>query len=139
MNFLDHLSVWLRTSLSKAEVDKIRGYSFNLIENGGEYSVELIGASIYDATDPDWACEEVFEGTPRSISIPEPIHEGSLESCLANMKSYLGDYLSFGDENARMLKQAEGIAVGFVDGDLHTIYKAEQGGAGQPATRSESK
>lgn len=127
MNFLDHLSVWLRASLSDTDSREIRGYSFNLIETGGEYSVELIGASTFDEIDPDWACDEVFEGTPRSIPIPEPIHGGNWESCLTNMKSYLGDYLSFGDENARTLKRADGIAIGFVDGDLHTIYKAEQG------------
>jgi len=125
MNFLDHLSVWLRTSLSKAEPDKIRGYSFNLIENCGEYSVELIGTLIFDETDPDWVCEKVFEGTPRSISIPEPIHEGSRELCLKNMRSYLEAYLSFGDENAGILQQADGIVVGFVDDDQHTIYKAQ--------------
>ena len=139
MNFLDHLSVWLRASLASADTEQIGGYSFNLIENGGDYSIELIGAPSFDEADPDWACDETFEGTPRSISIPEPIHEGSWESCLKNMKSLLIDYLSFGDENATILKKADGITIGFVDGDLHTIHKAEQGGAGQPPTPVESK
>ncbi|MEM1221687.1 MAG: hypothetical protein AAGH40_02915 [Verrucomicrobiota bacterium] len=138
MNFLDHISVWLRTSLSSANADKIKGYSFNLIENGGEYSVELIGASEFDANDPDWPCEEIFEATPRSIPIPEPVHEGNWESCLTNMATNLRDYLSFGDQSAQILKRADGIAVGFVDGELQIIHPAEQAGGHQPPTRPES-
>ena len=132
MNFLDQLSVWLRSSLADVDTDKIRGYAFNLVENGGDYSVELIGAAIFDEDDPDWACEEEIEATPRSIPVPEPIHKGSWESCLANMQSILTDFLSFGDASAQILKSADGVAIGFVDGDLEVIHKAEQGADAKP-------
>jgi hypothetical protein len=123
MNFLDQLFTWLQSSFTAQDTTEIRGYCFNLIENGGEFAVELIGAPEFDEEDPDWACEEAFVSTPRSIPIPQPIHEGHWEKCLANMMKVLSDYLEFDDANAQILKKADGVSTGFVDGDLVTIFR----------------
>ncbi|MBT7299175.1 MAG: hypothetical protein HN849_06675 [Victivallales bacterium] len=123
MNFLDQLFTWLQASFANQDTSEIRGYSFNLVENGGEFSVELIGSPEFDDEGPDWACDEVFVGTPRSIPIPQPIHEGHWEKCLENMVRVLSDYLECGDVNAQILKRAEGTSTGFVDGELVTIFR----------------
>ncbi|MCO8120133.1 hypothetical protein NHH03_00165 [Stieleria sp. TO1_6] len=125
MNFLDRLSVWLASSFSDSDTAAIRGYSFNLVENAGQFTVELIGAPTFDESDSDWACDEMFVGSPRSIPIPEAVHEGKWESCQENMSTILRDFLEFGDETARILKRADAVAVGFVDGELAVVYRAE--------------
>ena len=122
MNFSNQISIWLSSSLKEKEMDEVKAFSFNLIDNGGDFSVELIGASEFSEDDPDWACEEIWEANPRAIDIPEGIHENNWEKCLENMKRMISDFLDSGDLNAQALKEIEGIGIGFVDGDMDNSY-----------------
>ena len=94
MSFTDTFSEWIHQSIFAHEVSAIRGYAFNLIEDGGDFYIELIGSETFDEVDPDWACDEQFEASPRSIPIPSELHCSDWERCLENMRGVVTKYLA---------------------------------------------
>lgn len=101
----------------------IEGFSFNLIESCGDFSIELVGTASFDEDDQDWACDEIFEPNRRAISIPEKYSGLQWEICLDNMQTLLIDYMKSNEKGALVLQRAEGIGIGFVDGDLIVVKK----------------
>jgi hypothetical protein len=125
MSFDDSFETWLRTSLNKAVPESVRAFSFNLYESGSDlfpFGVELVGSPDFDAEDGDWACDEVWEATPRRLAIPATFSTSSWEACLANVKALVLRTLQ-DDTIGQVLRTREGIAVGFVDGDLDLIWQ----------------
>ena len=122
-NFESTFYKWINDSLSKKLPEDIEGFSFNLIENSGDFSVELVGTSSFDEDDQDWACDEIFEPNRRAISIPEKYSELQWESCLDNMQTLLINYIKSNEKGALVLQRAQGIGIGFVDGDLVVVKK----------------
>ena len=111
--------------LSGQNLARVQGFAFNLIEPAnGCFGIELIGAPAFSEDDPDWPCDEIFVASPRSISILGDTHSGDWQSCLAATKSTLRSIIDSDSEAAALLRQAQGIGVGFVDGDLETLYAA---------------
>ena len=122
-NFKSSFYKWVNESLSKKLPEGIEGFSFNLIENSGDFSVELVGTASFDEDDQDWACDEIFEPNKRSISIPEKYSGLQWESCLDNMQTLLISYMKSNEKGALVLQCAQGIGIGFVDGDLIVVKK----------------
>ena len=125
MSFESTLESWIVGALTGHDLAQVQGFAFNLMEPGnGGFGIELIGAPAFSEDDPDWPCDEIFEASPRSIPIPDDTHGGDWQSCLASTKSALKSIIDSGSEAAGLLRQAKGIGVGFVDGDLETLYVA---------------
>ena len=122
-NFKSSFYKWVNESLSKKLPEGIEGFSFNLIENCGDFSIELVGTASFDEDDQDWACDEIFEPNRRAISIPEKYSGLQWEVCLDNMQTLLIDYMKSNEKGALVLQRAEGIGIGFVDGDLIVVKK----------------
>lgn len=110
--------------MSTAIPKEVRAFSFNLYELDSDdlpFGVQLIGSSIFDIEDEDWACEQVWDATPRILEIPVTFSMNSWETCLANMKRLV---LAAMDQKTigETLKTREGVAIGFVDGDLDLVW-----------------
>lgn len=114
---------WIDSSLEGDVPSEIQGFCFNLIENGGSFSVELIGSSEFDEEDEDWACEEIFEAEQRVIEIPEDVSGDHWEKCLESMTTIIQDYLASNSSGAIKLNKVKGIGIGFVDGNLSLLTK----------------
>ncbi|MBB5320167.1 hypothetical protein [Marinobacter oulmenensis] len=123
MDFEQTLYEWINKSLVNGVPSQVKAFSFNLYETGSNFGIELIGASEFDEADPDWACEEVFEPEQRQLDIPLAYSGENWEQCLENMKSALSGYLQTNEPGAKVLKQAQGVGIGFVDGDLEVLTK----------------
>jgi hypothetical protein len=125
MSFDDSFKAWLRQSLDTAVPASVRAFSFNLYESENDdspFRVDLIGSPDFDLEDGDWACEEVWEATPGLLPIPAAFSTSSWQTCLANVKALVLRALedkAIGD----ILLTREGIAVGFVDGDLDLVWQ----------------
>ena len=123
MDFAEILSSWITTALKGRDLNPVKGLAFNLMEPGsGGFGVELIGSPTFSEDDPDWPCREIFVAYPRSITIPPEVHGGSWQSCLEAMTITLSEVLQSDSETSSLLKLADGIGVGFVDGDLLVIH-----------------
>ena len=124
MTFEDDFKNWLRDSTRTGVPASVRAFSFNLYELANTdwpFGVELIGCSDFDIEDSDWACENVWAATPRMLEIPVAFSSRSWETCLAAVKQLV---IAAAEEDSASdaLKSREGIAVGFVDGDLDLIW-----------------
>lgn len=112
---------WINESLSGGSPAHVKAFSFNLYETDVGFGIELIGASEFSPDNADWACEEVFEPKQRRINIPLSFSGESWQQCLEKMKSIISSYLQTGESGAKVLNQAQGVGIGFVDGDLEIL------------------
>lgn len=115
----NEFEAWLDAALEADLPDDIAAFNFNLYEDGDNlWSIELIGASRFDAEDPDWACEEVFTNREEPLCWSA---ETDWEEVLETMTQYVEKYLIDG-QYAALLKEYEAVGIGFVDGDLNIVY-----------------
>ncbi|TQK11052.1 hypothetical protein [Herbaspirillum sp. SJZ107] len=124
MTFEYDFKAWLIGSASTAVPASVRAFSFNLCElddDGSPFGVELIGSSEFDIEDLDWACDEVWAAAPRMLEIPVAFSSHSWELCLARVKQLVVAAIDE-DDAGEVFKTREGVAVGFVDGDLDLVW-----------------
>jgi len=124
MTFEEDFKTWLMDSVSTAIPASVRAFSFNLCELDDDFSpfgVELIGSIRFDIEDSDWACDEVWAATPRMLEIPIAFSSRSWEACLAGVKRLVVAAIDE-DGAGEVFKAREGVAVGFVDGDLDLVW-----------------
>lgn len=106
---------WVDCSLNTELSKDIVAFCFNLYDDGnGQWSVELVGTSSFDKDDSDWACNEVFDTRNYPLKWK---YKGSWKNVLSSVRSHLETYLKIG-KHASMLSSQQGIALGFVDGEL---------------------
>ena len=118
MNFENVFHSWANKNLVTTNA---QAYCFNLIENCGVYSIELVGTNSFDLQDEDQACDECFEASPRSLEIGEQFD--SWEICLRSMYDFLETYINSKEIGADILNKSKGVGVGFVDGNLEILKK----------------
>ncbi len=118
--FEDYLDENLNTIISLSDVVSI---AINLYELGDyNWSLEIIGAPIFDDGNADWACFEVFEVVTTRKNQLFWKEETDWENILKSKIKELENYLKTG-RFTRELKDCEAVAIGFVDGDLEIIYQ----------------
>ncbi|MBD5137345.1 MAG: hypothetical protein HDT39_15565 [Lachnospiraceae bacterium] len=114
---------WIDTVLEKDLPPETVAVAFNLYEDGdNNWSVELVGTSIFDANDEDWVCDEVFDTRDNPFEWNQDI---SWEDVLEEVTDILKKYLEEG-KHADKLKMYQGVGVGFVDGNVWILYQNEQ-------------
>lgn len=116
----EELSKWLDNALEAEIPDEVIAFGFNLYDDGDcRWSMELVGASEFDADDDDWLCNEVTDFDTRD----NPFRwekEAEWEEILADVINALKEYLDDG-KYADILKAKAGIGIGFVDGDVEIL------------------
>ena len=106
---------WLDKTLSREIPDSVVAFCFNIYEDADDkWSLELIGASSFDAEDSDWPCDEVF--TTRDNPLPW-FEDAECKQIQQEVQDIIKKYLERG-RFAYKLREKEGIALGFVDGNL---------------------
>jgi len=119
---------WINKSLKKAP-DSIKGFAFNLFQYPWlespepKYGIELIGSPVFSATDEDWACDEAFEAKPRSLEIPISYSTEEWGYCLHKMEKLVSSYMMSTETGVKTLTTADGVGIGFVDGNLRLLQK----------------
>ena len=123
--FENDFKIWLFESLRVNLPLEIKAFSFNLFEPAGDgkikFGIELIGSNTFDKDNGEWACNEIWEATNRQFFIPATYSTLEFEICLTKMKSLIELSLQSNIKISEKLKNYQGIAIGFVDGDLHPI------------------
>ena len=109
------LETWLNKVMQMTIPDNVVAFCFNLYEEVNKsWTLELIGASSFDTTNNDWACDEVFTTRDKPLTWND---NKERQDVLMMIKRLLKDYLEKG-KYGKVLKERQGLAVGFVDGDL---------------------
>ena len=105
-------------------------FCFNLYDESAdayntEFGIQLIASDKYDESDDEWACSEVWTSEEDMFYVDSSDEtDKSRENSRNFAKELISGYLESG-KYARILKGAEAVALGFVDGELETIYKSE--------------
>ena len=111
---------WLNDTLSQSIPAEVKAFCFNIYDDGDNtWSVELVGCSSFDENDADWACDEVFDNRDEPFAWEE---EADADHIFAGVKVMILQYLQDGAE-ADVLKNSQGVAMGFVDDDLELLLK----------------
>ncbi len=126
MCFKDGFIQWLTdASLDLPSENIPPAFSFNLSEpafvNGVKFSIEIIGASYFDASDEDWACDEIWQPKNRTLNIPITFSGENWEKCLSIMADMIQNLIDNNDSCIRNFKYSKGIGIGFVDGNLQLL------------------
>ena len=128
MKYEEQLKHWLSQSFEEHIPPDVVAYSFNLLEPAGipdvKFAIELVGTDRFKADDPDWACDEIWNPRNRIFAVPSTFSTTSWERCFLKIRKALCDILDSDEPFVKKLKQAQGIGVGFVDGDLEIIWKS---------------
>lgn len=118
------LSNWLDKTLEQELPEGIIAFNFNLYEgSAGTYDIQLIGADEFDEDDGDWVCTDYFTTGEDICYIKRTKDIEDWEEGLNYITKLVGQYLNEGI-NAYILKRANAIGIGFVDGDIEIIYRA---------------
>ena len=111
---------WLNDILKNDLPKGIKAINFNLYEDGNnKWSIELIGSSIFDENNDDWACNEVFTTRDNPFIL---VKESDWKAIEIIFKNLVEEYLKYG-KYASKLKKYTAIGIGFVDGDLSILYR----------------
>ena len=106
---------WLDRELRQTIPDGVVAYCINIYDGGnGRWSIELVGCASFDEQNSDWACDELFSTRHNSLCWRGDKH---WRNALEQVAGFLHRYQREG-RRAAILNAAEGVAVGFVDGNL---------------------
>lgn len=112
---------WLDKVLQQDIPKKTKGLNFNLYDDSGDnWSIELVATTRFDLNDEDWACDEFFDFGTRKKPLKWK-QNAKWDIILDEIKQILQDYLNDGDK-ADILKEYDGVGVGFVDGNTNVIF-----------------
>ena len=122
-NFRD----WLNDILQNNRFENVKAFNFNLYEDADEndspfFSVQLIGAPFYNPENDDWACNELYS-SEENLFIIDNCEDW--EDCLDIATKLIREYL-YDEKCSVVLRLAEVVAVGFVDGDLEVVSYNDQ-------------
>ena len=127
MSFENNSKDWLERALKNGVPASVQAFSFNLFEypetSQVKFGIELIGAETFDASNSDWACNEIWEPEQRTLEIPTTFSGQGWEECLARLKELVLDVLG-GAPAGKILKSRSGVGIGFVDGDLEVVWQS---------------
>jgi len=117
--FQSVFDTWLDSALSQPIPSSVVAFSFNLAE---PWCIEVVGSDRFSDDDPDWACEESFRPDVEQLSLPESKVGETWELVLEAAKRLVSAYLDRPSAGSAVLRRAEAVAVGFVDGDIHRVW-----------------
>ena len=118
-SFQSTFDTWLDAALSQQVPSSVVAFSFNLALPS---CVEIIGSDRYSDDDPDWASEESFRPDVETLSLPDSELGQIWEDVLEVVKRRAITYLERPSAGSTILRNAEAVAVGFVDGYIHKIW-----------------
>ncbi len=126
----EHFAAWLDNLLENNEMPKnTAAFNFNLYEESVEdhiYGVQLIASEHFDKDDPDWPCDEVWSSEEDIFCVDTSDEEDTgWKHALALISEMCSEYLENG-KHKDILLDSQGVGIGFVDGDIDLIYKAEK-------------
>lgn len=115
----DKFDVWLDDALSQTIPTSVVAFSFNLAE---PWCIEIVGSDRYSENDADWACEETFRPDVEQLAFPASVVGKSWKAVLDSAKRMVAAYLDRPSAGSAILRRAEAVVVGFVDGDLERVW-----------------
>lgn len=119
VSFQNKFNAWLDDALCQKIPTSVVAFSFNLAE---PWCIEIIGSDRYSEDDPEWACEESFRPDREQLALPASVVGKSWKVVMKSAKQMIAAYLDRPSAGSAILRRAEAVVVGFVDGDLERVW-----------------
>jgi hypothetical protein len=118
---------WMNNITKTERIDvSIIGFYFGIFETTTGFEMYVAGTISFDEEDEDWATEVGFEPVDKYFTLGEDFQLGKdWEQVLEKVESMLYSYVNSDAFLTSFLKNAEGIATGFDDGNLTIIYRGD--------------
>ena len=132
MEIYEEFEKWLNDLLEQNTIpDDTKAFNFNLYEESEEdsiYGVQLIAADRFDENDPDWPCDEVWSSEEDIFTVDTSDEDDTgWKHAQELFEKMLNEYLENGRYGS-ILKGREAVGIGFVDGELALLFRAEENG-----------
>lgn len=114
---------WLSQVAPRASIPTVIAYNFNLAETIDAFEVELVGSSWYNPIDSDWVCEETWTSRPSQYVALYAETGRDWEPFLKWVVTSVHEFVSGASPGSETLRQAQAVAVGFVDGNLTLVVE----------------
>lgn len=120
-NLFREFAAWTDAALATPP-EEAAAFCFNLYEYDDAYRAEIVATSRFDRDDPEWAVDPIFF-MPASHLFPLERLPGDddWQRALAQAKELIERYLRSGNRS-EVLRTAQGVGCGFVDGDVHVLW-----------------
>lgn len=120
----EDFNLWLDKILEERPFSKeTMAINFNLYDMKKSFDVQIIGSSMYDEYDSDWACEETFSSKENCFILKKSKEMGDRELAIEYVTELIANYLE--TENGKYLKEYVAVCVGFVDGEIECVWSSE--------------
>lgn len=120
---IEQVSDWLDEVLPSRLPDDVVGFVFNLASNAAQgYDLNLVGTPNCDLSDPDWACNDVWSTDGCRFAALSNSKLPEWETVIERLITIVSNYLVSGS-CGEVLRSADAVGVGFVDGDLHLVWQ----------------
>ena len=129
MNIYEEFAQWLDNLLENNDMPaETKAFCFNLYEESETdhiYGIQLIAADHFDENDPDWACDEVWSSEEDIFTVDTSDEDDTGWKHAQDLfTEMVNEYLESGSFS-KILKSAEAVAIGFVDGELELLAGAD--------------
>lgn len=121
--FSESIKNWLN-SIDQPIADDIKAINIGAFQTTEGYALYLIGSTVYDPDNDDWACNEDFVPEEKYFEVPL-YNLGSTDwmEFQELVKKLLEDYVATKAEDEHSLFYHRTVTIGFDDGDLQLIRK----------------
>ena len=123
---------WLDDILENSDIpENTAAFCFNLYEESAEehlYSIQPAAAGDYDPDDKEgnWACDELWSSEENVFTVDTSDEESTeKDHAFELFKEMCEEYLENG-KYKNILLDSQAVAIGFVDGELSLVFKAEK-------------
>ena len=118
---------WADSYLSGPQSDATVAFHFNLYEGEDSVHVQLIGTDSFtlgeDPATDYWPGAETSTTGEEVFEIPYFIAGTEWRQWLQTSKNLITRYIETG-KNSSVLRKSQGVGVGFVEGDMHVLWRA---------------
>jgi hypothetical protein len=114
-------AAWVNRILDQHDLSPVVAYNFNLYEHESETAVQLVGATSYDPTNEDWACNAYFSSGEDLFILPHSLTGQDWEDAQRFAIRLIEDYLQRSTLPVPLMT-CRAVTVGFVDGSLEIVY-----------------
>lgn len=119
--------LWLDHALLQHIPEKTVAFHFNLYEGTDSVHMQLIGTDSFalsdDSTKDYWPGNETFTTGENVFEVPFETAGEVWTEWLKTTMHFVSSYITNGG-NSNLLRASKGVGIGFVDGDLHILWKS---------------
>lgn len=125
------LFAWISAALSRSMPEGTEAFHFNLYEDANSVHVQLMGTEAFvpgeDPATDYWPSAETFSTGEDILEVPFSVAGPDWEAWLNTLIGLVNGYLAKG-ARSDVLRNSQGVGIGFVDGDMHVLWQRDAKG-----------